>query len=195
IKYLKQLGITAIELLPIHHFVNDRNLSENGLSNYWGYNTIGYFAPDSRYSASGNHGEQVIEFKEMVKALHKEGIEVILDVVYNHTAEGNHLGPTLSFKGVDNASYYRLTEDKRFYMDYTGTGNTLNTAFSSVLRLIMDSLRYWILEMHVDGFRFDLAATLARELHEVNMLGTFFDIIYQDPIISQAKLIAEPWDI
>ena len=195
IKYLQQLGITAIELLPIHHFVNDRNLSENGLSNYWGYNTIGYFAPDSRYSSSGHVGAQVKEFKEMVKALHKAGIEVILDVVYNHTAEGNHLGPTLSFKGVDNASYYRLTEDKRFYMDYTGTGNTLNTAFSSVLRLIMDSLRYWILEMHVDGFRFDLAATLARELHEVNMLGTFFAIIYQDPVISQAKLIAEPWDI
>lgn len=195
IQYLKSLGVTAIELLPIHHFVNDRNLSENGLTNFWGYNTIGYFAPDSRYSSSGHLGEQVTEFKEMVKALHKAGIEVILDVVYNHTAEGNHLGPTLSFKGVDNASYYRLTEDKRFYMDYTGTGNTLNTAFSSVLRLIMDSLRYWRLEMHVDGFRFDLAATLARELHEVNMLGTFFAIIYQDPVISQAKLIAEPWDI
>jgi isoamylase len=195
IAYLKKLGITAVELLPVHHFINDNNLLHKGLSNYWGYNTIGYFAPDCRYAAADALGGQVHEFKEMVKALHKEGIEVILDVVYNHTAEGNHMGPTLSFKGIDNASYYRLTEDQRYYMDYTGTGNTLNTSFSSVLRLVMDSLRYWITEMHVDGFRFDLAATLARELHEVNMLGTFFAIIYQDPVISQVKLIAEPWDI
>ncbi|RZM25229.1 MAG: glycogen debranching enzyme GlgX, partial [Pedobacter sp.] len=195
IKYLKDLGITAVELLPIHHFINDNTLTEKGLNNYWGYNTIGFFAPDWRYSHRDALGGQVKEFKEMVRSLHEAGIEVILDVVYNHTAEGNHLGPTLSFKGIDNASYYRLTEDKRFYMDYTGTGNTFNTSFSSVLRLVMDSLRYWITEMHVDGFRFDLAATLARELHEVNMLGTFFNIIYQDPVISQAKLIAEPWDI
>lgn len=195
IKYLKELGITAVELLPIHHFINDNTLTEKGLNNYWGYNTIGFFAPDWRYSHKDALGGQVKEFKEMVRSLHEAGIEVILDVVYNHTAEGNHLGPTLSFKGIDNASYYRLTEDKRYYMDYTGTGNTFNTSFSSVLRLIMDSLRYWITEMHVDGFRFDLAATLARELHEVNMLGTFFNIIYQDPVISQVKLIAEPWDI
>ncbi len=195
IKYLKNLGITAVELLPIHHFVNDGTLTEKGLNNYWGYNTIGFFAPDWRYSHKDALGGQVKEFKEMVRSLHEAGIEVILDVVYNHTAEGNHLGPTISFKGIDNASYYRLTEDRRYYMDYTGTGNTFNTSFSSVLRLVMDSLRYWITEMHVDGFRFDLAATLARELHEVNMLGTFFNIIYQDPVISQVKLIAEPWDI
>ncbi|MFD2247176.1 glycogen debranching protein GlgX [Pontibacter ruber] len=195
INYLKELGITAIELLPVHHFVTDRHLHENGLTNYWGYNSIGYFAPDVRYSSSGTLGEQVIEFKNMVKELHKAGIEVILDVVYNHTAEGNHMGPTLSFRGIDNASYYRLTEDKRYYMDYTGTGNTLNAMMPSVLRLIMDSLRYWVLEMHVDGFRFDLASTLARELHEVDRLGSFFDIIHQDPVISQVKLIAEPWDI
>ncbi|WP_242927395.1 glycogen debranching protein GlgX [Pontibacter vulgaris] len=196
INYLKELGITAIELLPIHHFITDRHLAENNLTNYWGYNTIGYFAPDVRYSSSGTEGQQVIEFKNMVKKLHKAGIEVILDVVYNHTGEGNHMGPTLSFRGIDNASYYRLTEeDKRFYMDYTGTGNTLNAMLPNVLRLIMDSLRYWILEMHVDGFRFDLASTLARELHEVDRLGSFFDIIHQDPVISQVKLIAEPWDI
>ena len=195
INYLKELGITAIELMPVHHFVNDRTLQDRGLSNYWGYNTIGFFAPDVRYSSSGVLGEQVFEFKHMVKELHKAGIEVILDVVYNHTGEGNQLGPTLSFRGVDNASYYRLTDDKRYYMDYTGTGNTLNVMQPPVLRLIMDSLRYWILEMHVDGFRFDLAATLARELHEVDRLGSFFDIIYQDPVISQVKLIAEPWDI
>jgi isoamylase len=195
IQYLKELGITAIELMPIHYFITDRHLEEKGLENYWGYNTVGFFAPDNRYSSTGAQGEQVKEFKNMVKELHKAGIEVILDVVYNHTAEGNQMGPTLSFRGIDNASYYRLTEDKRFYMDYTGTGNTLNAQLPNVLRLIMDSLRYWILEMHVDGFRFDLAATLARELHEVDRLGSFFDIIHQDPVISQVKLIAEPWDI
>jgi len=196
INYLKELGITAIELMPVHHFINDRVLTEKGLHNYWGYNSIGFFAPDARYSSSGALGEQVVEFKTMIKSLHAAGIEVILDVVYNHTAEGNHLGPTLSFKGIDNSSYYRLTDDDgRFYMDYTGTGNTLNASLPSVLRLIMDSLRYWILEMHIDGFRFDLAATLARELHEVDRLSSFFDIIYQDPVISQVKLIAEPWDL
>jgi isoamylase len=195
IQYLKDLGITAVELMPVHHFVTDRYLKDKGLTNYWGYNTIGFFAPDVRYSNSSVLGNQVREFKEMVKALHKSGLEVILDVVYNHTAEGNHMGPTLSFRGIDNVSYYRLTENKRFYMDYTGTGNTLNANLPNVLRLMMDSLRYWITEMHVDGFRFDLAATLARELHEVNRLSAFFDIIHQDPIISQVKLIAEPWDI
>lgn len=195
IQYLKDLGITAIELMPVHHFVNDGFLRAKGLTNYWGYNTIGFFAPDIKYSNSGNFGGQVNEFKTMVKELHKAGIEVILDVVYNHTAEGNHLGPTISFRGIDNACYYRLAEDKRFCFDYTGTGNTLNAMLPSVLRMIMDSLRYWILEMHVDGFRFDLASTLARELHEVDRLGSFFDIIHQDPVISQAKLIAEPWDI
>jgi isoamylase len=196
IKYLQELGVTAIELMPVHQFVNDRGLLDKGLANYWGYNTIGFFAPDVKYSGSGVLGEQVREFKEMVKTMHKAGIEVILDVVYNHTAEGNELGPTLSFKGIDNASYYRLTEDnQRYYMDYTGTGNTLNAMLPNVLRYIMDSLRYWITEMHVDGFRFDLAATLARELHEVNRLSPFFDIIHQDPVISQVKLIAEPWDI
>jgi isoamylase len=196
IEYLKKLGVTAIELLPVHHFVTDWGLKDKGLTNYWGYNTIGFFAPDVRYSSSGTLGEQVIEFKQMVKELHKANIEVILDVVYNHTAEGNQLGPTLSFKGIDNEAYYRLVgDDKRYYMDYTGTGNTLNAYLPAVLRLIMDSLRYWITEMHVDGFRFDLAATLARGLHEVDKLGAFFEIIYQDPIISQVKLIAEPWDI
>ncbi|WP_207493245.1 glycogen debranching protein GlgX [Aridibaculum aurantiacum] len=195
IDYLKKLGITAIELMPVHHFIVDRHLKDKGLTNYWGYNSIGFFAPDVRYASAGTHGEQVFEFKNMVKELHKAGIEVILDVVYNHTGEGNHMGPTLSFRGIDNASYYRLTEDKRYYMDYTGTGNTLNANLPNVLRLIMDSLRYWILEMHVDGFRFDLAATLARELHEVDRLSAFFDIIHQDPVISQVKLIAEPWDI
>jgi isoamylase len=194
IKYLKDLGITAIELMPVHHFIIDRHLRDNGLTNYWGYNTIGFFAPDVRYSSSGSLGEQVFEFKQMVKEFHKAGIEVILDVVYNHTGEGNQMGPTVSFRGIDNASYYRLT-DGRYYMDYTGTGNTLNAMQPNVLRLIMDSLRYWIIEMHVDGFRFDLAATLARELHEVDRLGSFFDIIHQDPVISQVKLIAEPWDI
>lgn len=195
VRYLKELGITAVELMPVHSFLNDRHLEEKGLTNYWGYNTISFFSPDNRYSSSGFHGEQVIEFKNMVKTLHKAGIEVILDVVYNHTGEGNQMGPTLSFRGVDNSTYYRLTDDKRYYMDYTGTGNTLNAYLPSVLRLIMDSLRYWILEMHVDGFRFDLAATLARELHEVNRLSSFFDTIYQDPVISQVKLIAEPWDL
>jgi isoamylase len=195
IEYLKKLGITAIELLPIHHFITDRHLKDRGLTNYWGYNTLGFFCPDVRYASVGTHGEQVVEFKDMVKAFHKAGIEVILDVVYNHTGEGNHMGPTLSFRGIDNIGYYRVTDDKRYYMDYTGTGNTLNASLRSALRLIMDSLRYWIEDMHVDGFRFDVASALARELHDVNMLGTFFDIIYQDPLISQAKLIAEPWDI
>ena len=195
IDYLKKLGVTAVELMPVHHFVIDKMLVDRNLSNYWGYNTIGFFAPDIRYSKSDNLGGQVTDFKQMVKELHKAGIEVILDVVYNHTAEGNHLGPTLSFRGLDNTSYYRLTDNKRYYMDYTGTGNTLNARMPSVLRLIMDSLRYWILDMHVDGFRFDLAATLARELHEVDRLSAFFDIIHQDPVISQVKLIAEPWDI
>jgi glycogen operon protein len=196
IEYLTKLGVTTVELMPVHHFVNDHGLQQKGLNNYWGYNTIGFFAPDVRYSSSKHRGGQVNEFKDMVKAMHKAGIEVILDVVYNHTAEGNELGPTLSFKGIDNATYYRLVEDdKRYYMDYTGTGNTLNANLPSVLRLMMDSLRYWVLEMHVDGFRFDLAPTLARELHEVNRLSAFFDIIHQDPVLSQVKLIAEPWDI
>lgn len=195
IKYLQDLGITSLELMPIHHFVIDGHLKDKGLTNYWGYNTIGFFAPHAPYSSAGVCGEQVNEFKEMVKSLHKAGIEVILDVVYNHTAEGNHFGPTLSFKGIDNMSYYRLMEEARYYRDYTGTGNTLNANLPSVLRIIMDSLRYWIQEMHVDGFRFDLASTLARELHEVNKLSAFFDIIHQDPIISQVKLIAEPWDV
>ncbi|MFN2396706.1 MAG: glycogen debranching protein GlgX [Bacteroidales bacterium] len=195
IEYLKKIGITAIELMPIHHFITDRHLQDNGLTNYWGYNTLGFFAPDVRFASKGTQGDQVVEFKDMVKALHKAGIEVILDVVYNHTGEGNHMGPTISFKGIDNLGYYRVTDDKRFYMDYTGTGNTLNASLRSALRLIMDSLRYWIQEMHVDGFRFDVASALARELHDVNMLGTFFDIIYQDPFISQSKLIAEPWDV
>jgi isoamylase len=195
IEYLQSLGITAVELMPVHQFIDDRHLVEKGLSNYWGYNTIGFFAPECRYSSSGEEGGQVKEFKDMVKALHRAGIEVILDVVYNHTAEGNHMGPTLSFKGIDNQEYYRLCDDRRYYMDYTGTGNTLNAYFPSVLRLMMDSLRYWITEMHVDGFRFDLASTLARGLEEVDMLGSFFSIIHQDPIISQVKLIAEPWDV
>jgi glycogen operon protein len=196
IEYLTKLGVTTVELMPVHHFVNDHSLQQKGLNNYWGYNTIGFFAPDVRYSSSKHRGGQVNEFKDMVKAMHKAGIEVILDVVYNHTAEGNELGPTLSFKGIDNATYYRLVEDdKRYYMDYTGTGNTLNANLPSVLRLMMDSLRYWVLEMHVDGFRFDLAPTLARELHEVNRLSAFFDIIHQDPVLAQVKLIAEPWDI
>ncbi len=193
IDYLLNLGINAVELLPVHQHVNDRHLVERGLTNYWGYNTIGFFAPDARYSASP---EPVSEFKTMVKRLHDAGIEVILDVVYNHTGEGNHLGPTVSFRGIDNASYYRLSpEDPRYYVDYTGTGNTLNAMSPRVLQLIMDSLRYWVTEMHVDGFRFDLASALARELHDVDKLGSFFDIIHQDPIISQVKLIAEPWDV
>jgi len=193
IGYLTDLGITAVELLPVHQHVNDRHLVERGLSNYWGYNTIGFFAPDIRYSATG---EPVSEFKTMVKRLHDAGIEVILDVVYNHTGEGNHLGPTLSFRGIDNDAYYRLSpEDPRFYVDYTGTGNTLDATSPRVLGLIMDSLRYWVTEMHVDGFRFDLASALAREMYDVDKLGSFFDIIGQDPIISRVKLIAEPWDV
>jgi glycogen operon protein len=196
IEYFQKLGVTAIELLPVHHFINDDFLIKKGLVNYWGYNSIGYFAPHAMYSGSGMDGGQVTEFKQMVKNLHAANIEVILDVVYNHTAEGNHLGPTLCFRGVDNAAYYRLLPDnRRFHMDYTGCGNTLNMMHPRVLQLIMDSLRYWVLEMHVDGFRFDLAATLARELHEVSRLSAFFDIIHQDPIISQVKLIAEPWDV
>ena len=196
IRYLKQLGITAIELMPVHHFVNDKHLLDRGLRNYWGYNSIGYLAPHAPYGRARTAGAQVNEFKTMVKTLHNAGIEVILDVVYNHTAEGNHLGPTLSFKGIDNASYYRLVgDDRRYYMDYTGTGNTLNMLHPRTVQLIMDSLRYWVLEMHVDGFRFDLASTLARELHAVDRLSAFFDIIHQDPILSQVKLIAEPWDV
>ena len=196
IEYLKKQGITAVELMPVHEFVDDKRLVEQGLRNYWGYNSINFFSPDSRYSASGNRGEQIGEFKAMVRSLHRAGIEVILDVVYNHTAEGNQLGPTLSFRGIDNATYYRLVTGKpRYYMDYTGTGNTLNVRHPQVLKLIMDSLRYWVEEMHVDGFRFDLAAALARELHDVDRLSAFFDIINQDPVISQVKLIAEPWDV
>jgi isoamylase len=192
IDHLTQLGVTAVELMPVHTFIDDRNLVERGLHNYWGYNSIGFFAPEPRYCATGD----ITEFKTMVKSLHSAGIEVILDVVYNHTAEGNHLGPTLSFRGIDNPAYYRLVpEDPRYYKDYTGTGNTLNMRHPRVLQMIMDSLRYWVLEMHVDGFRFDLAATLARELHEVDRLGAFLDIIHQDPVLSQVKLIAEPWDL
>ena len=196
IDHLHSLNITAVELLPVHHFVSEQALIEKGLTNYWGYNSIGYFAPHGGYSASGSTGGQVQEFKAMVKQLHEAGIEVLLDVVYNHTAEGNHLGPTLSFRGIDNPSYYRLDpNNQKFYVDYTGTGNTLNVRSPHTLQLLMDSLRYWVLEMHVDGFRFDLAATLARTLHEVDRLSAFFDIIQQDPVISQVKLIAEPWDV
>jgi glycogen operon protein len=195
IDYLKKLGITAIELMPVQQSITERQLEEKGLTNYWGYHTIGFFAPDIRFYDGKDVGGQVREFKKAVKELHKAGIEVILDVVYNHTGEGNQMGPTLSFKGIDNAEYYRLAEDKRYYFDYTGTGNTLNTRLPNVLQLVMDSLRYWVVEMHVDGFRFDLAAALARELHEVNRLGAFFSIIYQDPVLSQVKLIAEPWDV
>ncbi|HZD41184.1 MAG TPA: glycogen debranching protein GlgX, partial [Terriglobales bacterium] len=196
VEYLQRLGVTAVELMPVHHFIHDAHLLERGLRNYWGYNSIGYFAPHSEYSAGGELGQQVQEFKQMVKCLHRAGIEVILDVVYNHTAEGNHLGPMLSFKGLDNQAYYRLVpDDRRYYMDYTGTGNSLNMRHPHVLQMIMDSLRYWVVEMHVDGFRFDLAATLARELHEVDRLSAFFDIIQQDPVISQVKLVAEPWDV
>ncbi len=196
IEHLQHVGVTAVELLPVHHFVRDKHLVDRGLTNYWGYNSIGFFAPDIRYAASPERAHHVWEFKTMVKALHNAGIEVILDVVYNHTGEGNHLGPTLSFRGIDNASYYRLVPDHpRFYQDYTGCGNTLNVRHPRVLQLIMDSLRYWVLEMHVDGFRFDLASTLARELHDVDRLSAFFDIIHQDPVLSQVKLIAEPWDL
>ncbi|QXJ22073.1 glycogen debranching protein GlgX [Actinomadura graeca] len=194
--HLRSLGVTAVELMPVHQFVHDDALIQRGLRNYWGYNTIGFFAPHAEYSSSGHRGEQVLEFKAMVKALHEAGIEVILDVVYNHTAEGNHLGPTLSFRGIDNAAYYRLTEgDARYYMDTTGTGNSLLMRGPHVLQMIMDSLRYWVTEMHVDGFRFDLAATLARELHAVDRLSAFFDLVQQDPVVSQVKLIAEPWDV
>jgi len=196
IGYLQQLGITAIELMPVHHFANDSTLQDKGLSNYWGYNTIGFFAPDPKYSSSTTPGGQVQEFKAMVRALHAADIEVILDVVYNHTAEGNHLGPTLSMRGIDNAAYYRLVEDDpRYYMDYTGTGNSLNVRHPHSLQLIMDSLRYWVTEMHVDGFRFDLAATLAREFYDVDRLSSFFELVQQDPTVSQVKLIAEPWDV
>ncbi|MEA3018608.1 MAG: isoamylase [Actinomycetota bacterium] len=196
IEHFKRLGVTAVELLPVHQIVHDALLVERGLRNYWGYNSIGYFAPHNEYSSSGTAGAQVQEFRSMVKSLHDNGIEVILDVVYNHTAEGNHLGPTLSFKGIDNPAYYRLMpDDLAHYMDYTGTGNTLNMRHPHVLQLLMDSLRYWVTEMHVDGFRFDLASTLARELHAVDRLSAFFDLIQQDPIVSQVKLIAEPWDV
>jgi glycogen debranching enzyme GlgX len=196
IDHLTGLGITALELMPVHQFVTDHALEQRGLSNYWGYNTIGFFAPHNRYSSAGQRGQQVLEFKAMVKALHEANIEVILDVVYNHTAEGNHLGPTLSMRGIDNTTYYRLVEDdNRYYMDTTGTGNSLLMRSPHALQLIMDSLRYWVTEMHVDGFRFDLAASLARELHDVDRLSAFFDLVQQDPVLSQVKLIAEPWDV
>ncbi len=196
VRHLTELGVTAVELLPVHHSVTEKYQADRGLTNYWGYNSIGFFCPDSRYSASGHLGRQVDEFKQMVKTLHRAGIEVILDVVYNHTAEGNHLGPTLSFRGIDNAAYYRLSpEDLRYHVDYTGCGNTLNMRHPRTIQLLMDSLRYWVLDMHVDGFRFDLAAALARELHDVDRLSAFFDVVHQDPVISQVKLIAEPWDL
>ncbi|SDN84312.1 glycogen debranching protein GlgX [Geodermatophilus sp. DSM 45219] len=196
IGYLQDLGVTAIELMPVHQFVQDDTLQQKGLRNYWGYNTIGFFAPHNEYASNTDNGMHVQEFKGMVRTLHEAGIEVILDVVYNHTAEGNHLGPTLSFKGIDNRAYYRLVEDDpQYYMDYTGTGNSLNARTPQALQLIMDSLRYWITEMHVDGFRFDLASTLARELHAVDRLSAFFDLVHQDPVVSQVKLIAEPWDV
>ncbi len=194
--YLKKLGVTAVELMPVYHFIDEGYLLDRGLRDYWGYNTLGYFAPMSRYSSSGDDGQQVVEFKEMVKRLHAEGLEIILDVVYNHTCEGNERGPMLSLKGVDNTTYYRtVADDPRYYVDYTGTGNTLNVYNPQTLKLIMDSLRYWVSEMHVDGFRFDLASTLARELNDVNKLGAFFDTIHQDPTLADVKLIAEPWDI
>jgi isoamylase len=196
VRYLQELGITAVELMPVHQFVSDDVLARRGLANYWGYNTIGFFAPHNAYSASGSRGQQVPEFKSMVRTLHEAGIEVILDVVYNHTAEGSHLGPTLSFRGIDNAAYYRLVDsDPRFYLDTTGTGNSLLVRHPHVLQMIMDSLRYWVIEMHVDGFRFDLAAALARQFHEVDRLSAFFDLVQQDPVVSQVKLIAEPWDV
>ena len=196
IEHLRKLGVTALELMPTHQFVHDKHLVDQGLRNYWGYNTIGFLAPHNAYSSSGDRGQQVQEFKSMVRELHAAGIEVILDVVYNHTAEGNHMGPLLSFKGIDNAAYYRLMEDEpQYYRDYTGTGNSLNVRHPHSLQLIMDSLRYWVTEMHVDGFRFDLAAALAREFYDVDRLSTFFDLVHQDPVVSQVKLIAEPWDI
>jgi isoamylase len=196
ISHLQRIGVTAVELMPVHQFVAEQSLVARGLTNYWGYNTIGFLAPHNAYSAAGQRGEQVGEFKSMVKALHEAGIEVILDVVYNHTAEGDHMGPTLSFRGIDNAAYYRLDDAEPWrYLDYTGCGNSLNARHPHALQLVMDSLRYWILEMHVDGFRFDLAAALARELHDVDRLSTFFDLVQQDPVVSQVKLIAEPWDV
>jgi len=196
VDHLRALGVTAIELMPVHQFVHDDRLVQHGLRNYWGYNSLGYLAPHNEYSCGDQRGAQVTQFKQMVKTLHAAGLEVILDVVYNHTAEGNHLGPMLAFKGIDNAAYYRLVAtDPRYYMDYTGTGNSLNMRHPHVLQLVMDSLRYWVQEMHVDGFRFDLAATLARGLHEVDRLSAFFDIIQQDPVLSRIKLIAEPWDL
>src|SRR5690349_13373835 len=195
IEHLQGLGVTAVELMPVHQFVSDAFLTERGLANYWGYNTIGFFAPHNAYAFGGSLGEQVQEFKSMVRTLHQAGIEVILDVVYNHTAEGNHLGPTLSLRGIDNAAYYRLDDDPRYYYDTTGTGNSLLMRHPHVLQLIMDSLRYWVTETHVDGFRFDLAAALARQFHEVDRLSAFFDLVQQDPVVSQVKLIAEPWDV
>ncbi|MEX2223157.1 MAG: glycogen debranching protein GlgX [Candidatus Rokuibacteriota bacterium] len=196
VRHLTELGVTAVELLPVHHSLTEKYQAARGFTNYWGYNSIGFFCPDSRFSSSGHLGQQVDEFKHMVKRLHRAGIEVILDVVYNHTAEGNHLGPTLCFRGIDNDAYYRLSpEDPRTYVDYTGTGNTLNMRHPRTIQLLMDSLRYWVLDMHVDGFRFDLASALARELHDVDRLSAFFDVIHQDPVISQVKLIAEPWDL
>ncbi len=196
IEHFTSLGITSVELMPVHHFVDPQHLVEHGLVNYWGYDSIGYFAPESRYASAGHNGEQVREFKEMVRALHAAGLEVILDVVYNHTAEGNEMGPTLCFKGIDNRSYYRLVEDKpRFYYDVTGTGNSLNAGSPATLQMIMDSLRYWVSEMHVDGFRFDLASALARQFYDVDKLSAFFDIIHQDPTLAHVKLIAEPWDV
>lgn len=195
IGHLKSLGVTAVELMPVHACLQDRELVERGLSNYWGYNTLGFFMPEPRYAAVSEAMDVVREFKQMVQCLHRAGMEVILDVVYNHTAEGNHMGPTLSFRGLDNLAYYRTTEDRRYYQDFTGCGNTLNLVHPQTLRLIMDSLRYWVTEMHVDGFRFDLASALARELHDVNQLGVFMDTIYQDPVLARVKLIAEPWDV
>ncbi|MDQ2777067.1 MAG: glycogen debranching protein GlgX [Acidobacteriota bacterium] len=196
IDYLKKLGITAVELMPIHDFLDDKTLLDQGLNNYWGYNTTNFFSPDARFSSSGDRGQQIGEFKAMVREFHRAGIEVIQDVVYNHTSEGNQMGPTLSFRGIDNSTYYRLVQDNgRYYMDYTGTGNTLNMRHPQVLKMVMDSLRYWVLDMHVDGFRFDLASALARELHDVDRLSAFFDVINQDPVLSKVKLIAEPWDV
>src|SRR5262249_23037908 len=196
LNHLKSLGITAVELMPVHHHGYDRHLMQKGLTNYWGYNSYGFFAPERALAASHSPAGAVREFKRMVRALHAAGLEVILDVVYNHTAEGNQLGPTLSLRGIDNYSYYRTVADNpRYYMDVTGCGNTLNMQCPQVLQLIMDSLRYWVLELHVDGFRFDLASALARELFDVDRLGAFFDIIHQDPVLSQVKLIAEPWDL
>jgi len=195
LEYLQRLGITAVELLPVHHSVTEKPLRDRRLSNYWGYNSVGFFSPDARFASAGDRGDQVAEFKATVKALHRAGIEVILDVVYNHTAEGNHLGPTLCFRGIDNVAYYRLAEDRRHYVDYTGCGNTLNTTHPRTLQLIMDSLRYWVLDMRVDGFRFDLATALTRELSGVDRLSSFLDVIAQDPVISRVKLIAEPWDL